>query len=372
MINYENLYKLNNEFTEDFKKAFDNFLESGWYILGNGVEKFEEEFATYHGVNHCIGVASGLDALILSIAAFNFPANSEIIVPANTYIATIIAILRAGMKPILVEPHITSYNINVNLIENAITSKTVAILPVHLYGKPCNMDQICHIASKFHLEIIEDCAQAHGAKYNNQLIGTFGVGAFSFYPTKNLGALGDAGAIITNNDDIAKKLRSLRNYGSSKKYHFDYTGYNSRLDELQAMMLSIKLKKLDKINDYKRMLAKTYFSKISDHYILPCVDDECYDVYHIFNIRLKNREKLQAYLLKNDIKTEVHYPIPPHKQKAFTGYFNNINLPISEEIHKTTLSLPISYSNTLDDINIVIDALNNFAQNYNVVLGEYK
>ncbi len=359
MIDYENLRNSNAEFVEDFQAAFKDFLDSGWYILGKGVEKFEDEFAAYHGVKHCIGVASGLDALILSIVAYDFPQGSEIIVPSNTYIATIIAIMRAGMKPVLVEPDICTYNLDPGLIADTITARTVAVLPVHLYGKISAMEEICAIAERRGLKVIEDCAQAHGARQNGRLAGTFGVGAFSFYPTKNLGALGDAGAIITNDTILANKLRKLRNYGSNKKYYFEYVGYNSRLDEVQALLLSVKLKKLDQINEHKRRLAELYLHNLDKEYILPQLDQAYHDVYHIFNIRHPERDRLQRLLLGKGIKTEIHYPVPPHKQEAFLNILGSQQLPISEEIHRTTLSLPISFSHTPDDVLFVIETLNN-------------
>ena len=361
MIDYESLFLVNREFTNKLKIEFEDFLDSGWYILGRGVEKFENEFAAYHGVKHCIGVASGLDALLLSIIAFDFEKGSEIIVPSNTYIATIIAIMRAGMVPILVEPDINTYNIDPKLIVQAITSKTVAILPVHLYGKVSAMTEICEISSEYGLEIIEDCAQAHGGKYKNKFAGTFGVGAFSFYPTKNLGALGDAGAIITDDDSLARKLKKLRNYGSNSKYKFEYLGYNSRLDELQALFLSVKLPSLNLINEHKRKLANLYLSHLNDSVILPCRSHTNFDVYHIFNIRHKNRDKLKTFLLTRGIKTEIHYPIPPHKQKSLSNFYKDYKFPISEEIHNTTLSLPISYCHTEEDIMNVIESINSFS-----------
>ncbi len=360
MIKNENLGRLNQEFEADFKEAFAAFLDSGWYVLGKGVAQFEAEFAAYHGVKHCIGVASGLDALILSLAVFDFPAGSEVIVPSNTYIATIIAVMRAGLVPVLVEPDIKTYNINPELLEKAITPRTVALLPVHLYGKMAEMDAICAVAEKYGLKVVEDCAQAHGAKYNGRLAGTFGIGAFSFYPTKNLGALGDAGAVITDNDEVAGKIRKLRNYGSNKKYYFEYIGYNSRLDELQALLLSIKLKKLNAINDHKRRLAELYISGLDQKYILPDVSDACYDVYHLFTIRSSQRDRLQQQLLEKGIKTDIHYPVPPHRQQAFAETLGALKLPVSEEIHQTILSLPISYSHTEADIRYVIATLNSF------------
>ncbi len=359
MIEYENLKKVNEKLFDKYKENFDEFIKSGWYILGNNVSKFENEFASFCGTKHCIGVASGLDALILAIDAFDFPKNSEIIVPSNTYIATILAIVRNGFKPILVEPDIMTYNINPMKIEEKITKNTKAILVVHLYGKSCDMDKIVSIAQKHDLKIIEDVAQAHGAMHKGRKVGSFGVGCFSFYPTKNLGALGDAGAITTNSNKLASKFKSLRNYGSAVKYYNDDLGYNSRLDEIQAGFLSIKLEVLDEITNHKRELARVYLENLDDRFIKPIVNNDYFDVYHIFNIRHKNRDELKEYLLQNDIKTEIHYPLAPHKQKAMQGIIKG-EYPISEEIHNTTLSLPISYFHTKDDINKVVEVINSY------------
>lgn len=360
MIEYENLFKSNKIFFEEFKKSFNQTLKSGWFILGKNVETFEQEFSSYHKSNFCIGVASGLDALILSLKAFNFEKGSEVIVPSNTYIATILSILHADFKPILVEPDITTYNIDPNKIEEALTSRTKAVMIVHLYGKSCAMDKIVNICKNNDLKLIEDCAQSHGAKYKEKLTGTFGgIGAFSFYPTKNLGALGDAGAVITNDEFLAKKIKRLRNYGSDIKYHNELIGYNSRLDEVQAGFLSIKLKNLNKINEHKRKLAKIYLDNLKSDFILPTVDDDYYDVYHIFNIRHPKRDELKEYLLKNYIKTDIHYPIPPHKQNAMKNIIRG-DYPISDEIHKTTLSLPCSFGHTENEIYKVVEVLNKF------------
>lgn len=357
MIEYENLRLANEKLFNKYKESFNDFLNSGWFILGDQVKKFEESFACFCNVKQCIGVASGLDALILAIDACNFPKNSEIIVPSNTYIATILAIVRNGFKPILVEPDINTYNIDPNKIEEKITKNTRAIIVVHLYGKACNMDKICSIANKYDLKIIEDVAQAHGAKFKNKIVGSFGIGCFSFYPTKNLGALGDAGAITTNDENLAKIFRSLRNYGSAIKYYNDELGYNSRLDEIQAGFLSAKLEILDEITNHKRELAKIYIENLDDRFIKPVADRDYFDVYHIFNVRHKNRDELKNYLLKNEVKTEIHYPLPPHRQKSMQGIIEG-QYPISEEIHNTTLSLPISYFHKEEDILKICDIMN--------------
>ncbi|WP_417541614.1 DegT/DnrJ/EryC1/StrS family aminotransferase [Methylophaga thalassica] len=357
MIEYENLRKVNEKLFGDYKESFQNFLDSGWYILGENVSLFEDAFADYCRSEYCVGLASGLDALILAIDAFDFPEGSEIIVPSNTYIATILSIVRNGCKPILVEPNINTYNIDPTKIEEKINDKTRAILVVHLYGKACDMDSISALSTKYDLKIIEDCAQAHGATYKGQKVGSFGVGCFSFYPTKNLGALGDAGAITCSDKDYQERIRALRNYGSQKKYYNDVIGYNSRLDEIQAAFLSIKLNVLDDINNHKRSLAKLYFDNLSDKFIMPVVDEDYFDVYHIFNVRTERRDELKEYLLKNNIKTEVHYPVPPVKQKAMKNVLHG-NYPISDKIHQTTLSLPISYFHSEDDVYQVIDIMN--------------
>jgi dTDP-4-amino-4,6-dideoxygalactose transaminase len=363
MIEYENLQKVNEKFFNEFKINFDDFVKSGWYILGNQVSRFEKEFAKFCDTKYSIGVASGLDALIIAIDAFDFPKNSEIIVPSNTYIATILAIVRNGFKPILVEPDIKTYNINPNKIEEKITSKTKAILVVHLYGKACEMDKIGDISKKYNLQIIEDCAQAHGAKYKGKKVGSFGVGCFSFYPTKNLGALGDGGAITCDDDNYMKKIKSLRNYGSNKKYYNDDLGYNSRLDEIQAGFLSIKLKFLNEITNHKRELAKIYLQNLNNKFIKPLIIEDFFDVYHIFNIRHNKRDELREYLLQNNIKTEIHYPLPPNKQKSMQELIPE-DYPISEEIHDTTLSLPISYFHTKEDVTKVCKILNNWNELY--------
>lgn len=361
LIEYENLRKLNESFFSEFLTATEKVMKNGWYILGEEVAAFEKEFSKYIGVKHTIGVASGLDALILSLKVLEFPKEAEIIVPSNTYIATILAIIQAGYKPILVEPDILTYNLDPTLIEPSITARTKAIMPVHLYGKCCNMEMILKVSCKYDLKVIEDCAQAHGAMFKNKKAGTFGhCNAFSFYPTKNLGALGDSGAITTNDDEIADKLLYFRNYGSKVKYQNKYVGYNSRLDEVQASILRVKLKYLEKINTHKRRLAEVYFRNIDqDKYVLPKMDSDFYDVYHIFCIRTKKRDELKKYLENNNIKTEIHYPIPPHKQEGY-HHFWKTDYPISEELHNSVLSLPISFFHKEEDIKIVSEYLNQF------------
>lgn len=361
MIEYENLGKLNAPFFEAYKRSFDERLQGGWYILGDAVKKFEKEFADYCGTPYCSGVANGLDALILGLKAFGFEAGDEVIVPSNTYIASILAVLHAGLKPVLVEPNIRTYNIDPAGIEEKINPRTRAIMPVHLYGKLCEMDDIMQIAKKYSLMVIEDCAQAHGASFKNRKAGSFGdLGAFSFYPTKNLGAIGDAGALTTGEEKLKESVNTLRNYGSRIKYQNEEIGYNSRLDEIQAGFLSVKLDHLDKINSHKRTLAKLYFEGLKEDFILPIQQEDYVDVFHIFNVRHKKRDALRAWLLKNEIATEVHYPIAPNRQLAMKGILDKQPSPIAEEIHQTTISLPISYFHKLTDIARVIEVMNAF------------
>jgi dTDP-4-amino-4,6-dideoxygalactose transaminase len=361
MIPYENLQKSNATFVNAYRNSFDDVLKSGWYILGNEVKNFETAFASYNQVKYCIGVANGLDALSLALHACNLQKGSEVIVPSNTYIATILAILHNGLKPVLVEPDLNTYNINAQHIESVITSNTKAIMPVHLYGKMCDMNAIMQIADKHQLIVIEDAAQAHGASLHNIKAGAFGhMTGFSFYPTKNLGALADGGAITTNSQIYNQSLRKLRNYGSDVKYYNETVGFNSRLDEMQAAFLSVKLKALDAINQHKKDLAQLYFNHLKSDFILPAIQQGYNDVFHIYCIRHQHRDKLRSYLLKNNIGTEIHYPVPPSKQKAMMGIIDNVETPIADLIHATTLSLPISYGHTKDDIYNVIEVLNAF------------
>lgn len=361
MIEYENLAKLNQSFFSEYQQAFKETLDSGWFILGKKVQQFEHSFAEYCGTKHCIGVANGLDALILALRACNFEKGSEIIVPSNTYIATILSILHNNLVPILVEPDIRTYNIDPSKIEEKITSKTRAILVVHLYGKLCEMDTINKLAKTKGLLVIEDCAQAHGASYKSIKAGNWGtLAAFSFYPTKNLGALADAGAITCNSNELESDLKALRNYGSHVKYYNEVVGYNSRLDEVQAAFLSIKLKYLDAINEHKKKLAALYLKYLKADFIKPTTHTDYNDVYHIFCIRHPKRNALKDYLLQNNIKTEIHYPVAPNKQKAMLGILDNQESPIAEEIHQTTLSLPISYFHTEQEIHQVIEIMNQF------------
>ncbi|MBY0427228.1 MAG: DegT/DnrJ/EryC1/StrS family aminotransferase [Cytophagales bacterium] len=360
MIEYENLNRTNQPFFEAFQADFADSLQKGYFILGNKLVAFENEFAQYTQSPFCCGVASGLDALILALKALDLPEGTEVLVPSNSYYATVISIIHAGLTPVLVEPDIRTYNLDPNLIEGHLTPKTKVVMLVHLYGKSCDMDPILSICKKHGLFLIEDCAQSHGATYKGQMTGTFGdFGSFSFYPTKNLGALGDAGAIITSHPANYEKVKTWRNYGTYEKYKYRYVGYNSRLDDIQAGFLSIKLKKLDDINAHKRKLASIYLQSLKSDFILPVVEEGYHDVYHIFNIRHEKRDQLREYLLKNDIKTEIHYPVPPHQQLSLEmdlkGHF-----PIAEKIHQTTLSLPIAYFHSENDIHKVCEVLNKF------------
>lgn len=361
MIKFLDLKKINDRFNKDFEAKFKELLASGWYLLGEENKSFEQNFAKYCGVKNCVGVANGLDALRLIIKAFDFEKDSEIIVPANTYIASILAITDNNCKPVLVEPDIRTYNINPKLIEEKITSKTRAIMVVHLYGQAVNMDEIIKIAQKYKLKIIEDCAQAHGAFYKDKRVGSLGdVAGFSFYPGKNLGALGDGGCVTTNDDEIAAKIRALANYGSHKKYENLYKGLNSRLDELQAGILDIKLKHLDEDNEKRKNIAKFYIKEIKNKdIILPCYDDENSHVWHLFVIRTKKRDELQSYLNSKQIQTIIHYPIPPHKQACYKE-FKHLSLPITEQIHKEVLSLPISPVMSIQEADFVVKTLNEF------------
>ncbi|MEI6715465.1 MAG: DegT/DnrJ/EryC1/StrS family aminotransferase [Verrucomicrobiota bacterium] len=361
MIEYESLGKSNAHFLSEYLNAAADVIHSGWYILGQHLQTFERSFAAYNNSPYCIGVASGLDALSLSIAALELEHESEILVPSNTYIATILSVLHQGMRPVLVEPNLRSYNIDADKIEAAITPKTRALMVVHLYGKPCEMDKIQALCIKHHLHLIEDCAQSHGATFRGQKTGTFGdFGAFSFYPTKNLGALGDGGAVLCKDSKLSDRISTLRNYGSKEKYHNKVIGYNSRLDEIQSAFLSVKLKHLNEINTHKQLLAQLYFDSLKNEFILPERHPDYFDVYHIFNIRHPARDRIRAHLLQNGIKTEIHYPVAPAEQQALAGMFRKEDYPISTEIHQTTLSLPISFGHTSEQIEYVIKTLNAF------------
>lgn len=351
------------ELDSDLRAAFDRVFTRSWYIDGEEDKSFEKAFAEYCHMDYCIGVGNGLDALLLVLKAWGIGEGDEVIIPSNTYIATALAVTYVGATPVFVEPDIRTFNIDPSRIEAAITEKTRVIMPVHLYGQPCDMDPIMSIAKKYNLFVLEDCAQAHGATYKGQIIGSFGdASGFSFYPGKNLGALGDAGATVTNDKELADKVRALGNYGSDYKYHHIYKGNNSRLDELQAAFLSAKLPHLERMNAERRRIAQMYLKGICHpEIILPCVMENVVPVWHIFGIRCSRRTELEAYLAEKGIGTNKHYPIPMHLQDCYgdLGYCEG-DFPITEEISATQLSLPMYYGMTDEQIHYVIDTINAF------------
>lgn len=355
---------MHDEIREDLDNAYKKVMDSNYFIQGKECEMFEKEFAEYCGAKYCVGVATGLDALYLILKALDIKEGDEVIVPSNTFIATALAVSYCGATPVFVEPILETYNINPNLIEEKISSHTKAIIPVHLQGRAADMDAINKIAKKNGLYVIEDAAQAHGCEYKGKKVGTLSDAAgFSFYPGKNLGALGDGGAVVTNNKDLAEKIRALGNYGSDYKYHHIYKGTNSRLDEIQSAFLRCKLPHLNKWNEERRKIAKKYIEGISNPLIkLPLKDDnEFRHIYHVFVIRCQKRDELENYLKENGIGTVKHYPIPLHLQEAYKDL--NIHkgaLPIAEEISATVLSIPMYYGMTDTEIQYVIDKLNEF------------
>ena len=366
MIPFLDLKAINAQYSDELKEATARVIDSGWYIQGDECNTFEKEFANYCRTKYCVGVANGLDALILIIRAYIemgvMQEGDEIIVPANTYIASILAISENGLIPVLVEPEITTYNIDATFIEEKITTKTKAIMVVHLYGQVVVMDEINVIAKKYNLKVIEDSAQAHGAIYNGKRTGNLGdASGFSFYPGKNLGALGDGGAVTTNDEELANIIRALGNYGSHKKYENLYIGTNSRLDEIQAAMLRVKLRYLDDEIEKRKEVANYYLNNIkNENLILPQVRNKDSHVWHLFVIRTKKREELQKYLLDNGIQTLIHYPLSPHKQEAYQEW-ETFSFPITEKIHNEVLSLPISPVLSISDIDIIVDTLNSFS-----------
>ena len=348
---------------KELRNAFERVYTNSWYIEGKEDKTFEEAFAKFCNVDYCVGTGNGLDALMLSLKALGIQTGDEVIVPSNTYIATALAVTYVGATPVFVEPNIRTFNIEPTKIEEKITSNTRAVMPVHLYGQPCDMDSIMEIAQKYNLYVIEDCAQAHGATYKGKRIGSFGdVAGFSFYPGKNLGALGDAGATVTNKKELADRVRALGNYGSDYKYHHIYKGNNSRLDEMQAAFLSAKLPHLERMNEERRRIAKRYLDEIKNpEIILPYVPDYVEPVCHIFGIRFKKRNELEIYLNECGIGTNKHYPIPIHLQECYKDMrFNKGDFPIAEEISETELSLPMYYGLTDEQIGYVVDTINNF------------
>lgn len=362
-IPFVSFLPMEKELNDDLKSAFERVFTRSWYIEGVEDEAFEKAFAEYCGVKCCIGVGNGLDALMLTLKAMEIGVGDEVIVPSNTYIATALAVTYVGATPVFVEPDIKTFNINPELIEAAVNDHTKAVMPVHLYGQACDMDPIMDVARKHNLYVVEDCAQAHGAIYKGQKVGTFGDAAgFSFYPGKNLGALGDAGAVVTNNKELADKIRALGNYGSDYKYHHIYKGNNSRLDELQAAFLKVKLPHLERMNVERRRIAKMYTEGIKNSRVVtPYVNPECIPVWHIYGIRCNERDTLEKHLNDKGIITNKHYPIPMHLQECY----RNLNipvgsLPIAEEISATELSLPLYYGMTDEEVHYVINALNEF------------
>ena len=348
---------------KELKEATDRVIDSNWYILGKEVEKFESEFANYLGIKYCIGVGNGLEALHIILRAYDIGEGDEVIIPSNTYIATALAVSYAGAVPIIVEPDEGTYDINPDLTEEKITKKTKAIMPVHLYGQACDMDPINEVAKKYNLKVIEDAAQAHGATYKGRKCGTLGDSAgFSFYPTKNLGALGDAGAVTTNNKELVEKVRALRNYGSEKHYYNKYMGFNSRLDEMQAAILRVKLKHLEEFNKERKMIAQLYLNGLQDtNLILPYVSEWAEPVWHQFVIRSKKRDELQEYLKSKGIGTLIHYPLPIHLQEAYKhlGYKKG-DFPIAEKIANEVLSLPMWLDLSEEFIKYIINSIKEF------------
>jgi dTDP-4-amino-4,6-dideoxygalactose transaminase len=364
-IKFLDLQKINASYRQEFDKAIKNVLDSGWYIIGNALQEFEKNFASFCGVKHCLGISNGLDALILILRAYIemgiMEEGDEVIVPANTYIATILAVSHNNLKPVLVEPDILTFNIDPTKIEEKITKKTKAILPVHLYGHCAEMDLINAILKKYNLLLIEDAAQAQGAMFNGVRTGNLGNAAgFSFYPGKNLGAIGDAGAVTTNDGELAEVISALRNYGSHKKYYNLYKGFNNRLDEIQAAVLNVKLKYLDEENQRRKEIAQYYCDHIKNPKIILPIEHYNSHVWHLFVIRTIEREKLQQYLNDNGIQTVIHYPVPPHKQPAYKEW-NNLSFPITEKIHNEVLSLPIGSHLSNEDLQIIVEKINKYA-----------
>ena len=350
------------KYRDEYIQAATRVLDSGWYVLGKEVEAFESEFAKWLGLNYCVGLNSGLDALILALKALEIGQDDEVIVPANTYIATVLGITQNRATPIFVEPDMY-HNIDPEKIESAITKKTKAILVVHLYGQPCRMEEIIEIANRHEIPVVEDCAQSHGATFNGKMTGTFGkISCFSFFPTKNLGAFGDAGAIATNDCELAEKVRMYRNYGSKEKYYNEVQGINSRLDEIQAALLRAKLSHLEEITIERNNIAQKYLNGINNTLIqLPKILPHTRHVWHLFVVQTEHRNELQKYLADNGIGTQIHYPLPPHLSEAYNylGYKNN-SFPITEENAQTSLSLPLYAGMEDNEIKYVVDTLNSW------------
>lgn len=362
-IPFVSFVPLEHELDKEIREAFERVYSRSWYIEGEEDTNFEQKFADFCSTKYCVGVGNGLDSLMLALKALNVSEDDEVIVPSNTYIATALAVTYVGARPVFVEPDIRTFNLDFTKIEQAITPRTKAIMPVHLYGQPCDMDPIIEIANKHNLYVVEDCAQAHGATYKGKKIGSFGNAAgFSFYPGKNLGALGDAGATVTDDKELADKVRALGNYGSDYKYHHIYQGNNSRLDELQAAFLSAKLDHLDRMNSERRRIAARYLNEIDNPIvILPYVISDVVPVWHIFAIRCERRNELEKFLNENGIGTNKHYPIPMHLQECYKDLdYKKGDFPIAEEISNTELSLPMYYGMTDEEIQYVVDTVNRF------------
>lgn len=354
---------MESELDRGLRDAFERVYKASWYIDGQEDKAFEKSFADFCGTKYCVGVGNGLDALMLALKGLGVGRGDEVIVPSNTYIATALAVTYVGADPVFSEPDIRTFNIDPARIEKAVTKKTKAIIPVHLYGQPCDMDPIMKIAEKYHLYVVEDCAQAHGAVYKGKRVGSFGDAAgFSFYPGKNLGALGDAGAVVTNNKELADKIRAIGNYGSDYKYHHIYQGHNSRLDELQAAFLSAKLPHLERMNEDRRRIAGCYTERIKNpKIILPFAADNTLPVWHVFGIRCNSRNKLERFLRDKGIMTNKHYPIPIHLQECYKELgAKKGDYPIAEEISETELSLPMYYGMTEEQIDYIINVINSF------------
>lgn len=361
-INFNQLDRGYQKFKSEYDQAAISTLESGWYVMGDKGNTFEEEFAKFIGSKYCVGLNSGLDALILAIRALDIGEGDEVIAPANTYIASVLGITGNGATPIFVEPDVF-YNLDADKIEDKITARTKAILVVHLYGQAANMAKIKEIADKHNLYIIEDCAQSHGSKFGDTITGAWGdIGCFSFYPTKNLGAFGDSGAIVTDNQEVYEKMKMLRNYGSKVKYHNEILGVNSRLDEIQAALLSVKLSHYDELRAERVGIANRYLSEISNSKIdLPTIMDNAEHVWHLFVVKLDNREKFQDYLLEKGITTQAHYPIPPHLSDAYKYLGHKLeDFPITEDLAETVVSLPLYEGMTNEEIDYVIATINRY------------
>jgi len=363
MVKFNDPLIENKMIEDEIKKATNKVIDSGWYILGEEVKKFQEEFADYCDTKYCIGVGNGLEALHLILRGYGIGEGDEVIIPANTYIATALAVSYAGARPVLVEPDERTYNINPELIEEKITENTKAIMPVHLYGQPADIDPINEIAKEYDLKVITDAAQAHGARYKSQKVGSLADAAgFSFYPTKNLGALGDGGAITTDDKELAEKVRTLRNYGSQKKYYNKFKGFNSRLDEMQAAILRVKLRYLDDWNSERQKNARIYLDGLdNEDIVLPFVPEWAEPVWHLFVVRTENRDELKAYLEQNDVQTQIHYPVPIHLQKAYYDLeFNKEDLLNTENISKSILSLPMFIGIKYKEVSYVTEKIKDY------------